>query len=235
MMEALQRAAGRLGIALSAEQLALFQVYHDELVAWNERTNLTAISGEHDIQIKHFLDSLTCLPALPPDPSLRLLDLGSGAGFPGLPITIARPDVRLCLLESVGKKAEFLRHVVARLGLADVRILTMRAEDAGRLADEREQYDVVTARAVAELRVLVELALPFCRVGGVLIAQKRAGIDEEIANAARALEALGGALRTCVPIVLPGVEPRQLVIVDKVIPTPDRYPRRAGMPEKRPL
>lgn len=235
MMQLLRQQAALLGIDLTRGQLGLFQVYHDELQAWNERVNLTAIRGERDVQIKHFLDSLTCLQALPDATAPRLLDVGSGAGFPGLPIKILRPDVRLSLLESVGKKAEFLSHVAARLGLADVRVLALRAEDAGQQADEREQYDVVAARAVAELRVLAEITLPFCRVGGIVIAQKRADIDDEIANAAQALVTLGGALRTCIPVVLPGVEPRQLVVIDKVTATPACYPRRAGIPEKRPL
>jgi 16S rRNA (guanine527-N7)-methyltransferase len=235
MMELLRQEATQRGIELTPEQIGCFQVYYDELADWNQRVNLTAITGEHDVQIKHFLDSLTCLQALPITPAPRLLDVGSGAGFPGLPLKIARPDVRLCLLESVGKKTEFLRHIIARLSLAGVQVLALRAEDAGQKADEREQYDVVTARAVAELRVLAELTLPFCRIGGVVVAQKRADIAGEIANAAQAIAMLGGALRTCLPVILPGVESRQLIVIDKVTATPARYPRQAGMPEKRPL
>lgn len=235
MMDLLTRYCPRFGCSLAPEQIIAFQVYSDELVAWNKRTNLTAITESEAIEVKHFLDSLSCLQALPRGDGLRVLDVGSGAGFPGLPLKIARPDLRLSLLESVGKKVSFLQHIVQRLGLADVQILEGRAEDYGRQPEQREQYDVVLARAVAELRVLVELTLPFCRVGGVVIAQKRAGIDEEMRSAARAIDLLGGALGATIPVDLPGVEPRQLLVLDKVAPTPPRYPRRAGMPEKRPL
>ena len=235
MMQLLEQHAQTFGLHLTPEQIAAFQIYDDELAAWNERANLTAISGAEAVQIKHFLDSLTCLLAFPGQPAPRVIDVGTGAGFPGLPIRIVRPDVRLSLLEATGKKVDFLRHVVARLGLSDVVILQGRAEDYGRDAAQRGQYDVVLARAVAELRVLAELTLPFCRVGGVVIAQKRAGIDDEIASAARAITTLGGALRTCIAVDLPGVEPRQLVLIEKIIPTAAAYPRRAGMPAKRPL
>jgi 16S rRNA (guanine527-N7)-methyltransferase len=235
MMDLLTRYCPRFGCSLTPEQIIAFQVYSDELVAWNERANLTAITGAEAIEVKHFLDSLTCLQALPQGDGLLVLDVGSGAGFPGLPLKIVRPDLRLSLLESVGKKVSFLQHMVQRLGLADVQILQGRAEDYGRQPEQRERYDVVFARAVAELRVLVELTLPFCRVGGVVIAQKRAGIDEEMRSAARAIDLLGGALDTALPVSLPDVEPRQLLVLDKVAPTPLRYPRRAGIPEKRPL
>jgi len=235
MMQLLEQHALAFGLHLTPEQITAFQTYHDELAAWNERANLTAISGTEAVQIKHFLDSLTCLLAFPAGAPLRVIDVGTGAGFPGLPIRIVRPDVRLTLLEATGKKVDFLRHVVARLGLDDVVILQGRAEDYGRDAAQREQYNVALARAVAELRVLAELTLPFCRVGGMVIAQKRAGIDDEIASAARAIATLGGALRTSIAVDLPGVEPRQLVLIEKIIPTAVAYPRRAGMPEKRPL
>ncbi len=234
-MIVLQESARRLGWQLTTAQLAAFQTYADELAAWNQRANLTAINQPDAVQIKHFLDSLTCLLAFPPGQGLRVIDVGSGAGFPGLPLKIVRPDLRLALLESVGKKCDFLRHVTARLQLDGVEIIQGRAEDCGQNADQREHYDVVLGRAVAELRVLAELTLPLCRVGGVVIAQKRAAIDDEIKSAARAIAALGGALSTCLPVDIPGVEPRQLVVLNKIAPTPAAYPRRAGMPEKRPL
>lgn len=227
--------ARALGWPLTEGQLATFQIYADDLELWNARSNLTAITGLEAVQVKHFLDSLTCLQAMPAQTGLAVIDVGSGAGFPGLPLKIVRPDMRLTLLESVGKKADFLRHLTARLGLADVAVILGRAEDHAQNAAYRETYDVVVARAVAELRVLAELTLPLCRVGGLVIAQKRAAIDDEIASAAQAIAILGGALRTTIPIALPGVDPRQLIVLDKLSPTPARYPRRAGMPEKRPL
>jgi 16S rRNA (guanine527-N7)-methyltransferase len=234
MMHLLERHALRFGWRLTPGQLAAFQTYADELEVWNVRANLTAIVEPGAVQIKHFLDSLTCLLAVPALEGLQVIDVGSGAGFPGLPLKIVRPDLHMTLLESVGKKADFLRHIVARLGLSDVTILHGRAEDFGAAA-QREHYDVALARAVAELRVLAELTLPLCRVGGLVIAQKRAGIEEEIANAAPAIAILGGALRTRISVDLPDVEPRQLLVLDKLSPTPARYPRRPGMPEKRPL
>jgi 16S rRNA (guanine527-N7)-methyltransferase len=235
MMELLARHASTFGVTLTTQQRAAFQIYGDELVAWNEHTNLTAIADPDGVQVKHFLDSLSCLLAFPPDASPRAIDVGTGAGFPGLPIRIMRPDVRLTLLESVGKKVSFLHHIVGALEIGNVAIIHGRAEDAGQSPDHREVYDVVLARAVAELRVLAELTLPLCRVGGIVIAQKRDGDDDEIANAAQALATLGGAIHNHIPISLPGVEARQLIVLTKLNPTPARYPRRAGMPEKRPL
>jgi len=235
MMDLLAQHARRFGWDLTAQQITAFQTYYEELEAWNQRVNLTGIAGLEAVQIKHFLDSLTCLLAFPPGSGQKVIDVGSGAGFPGLPIRIVRPDIQLTLLEAVGKKTDFLHHIVDRLGLSEVTVVTGRAEDAGRDPQHREQYDVALARAVAELRILAEYTLPFCRVGGLVIAPKRAAIDEELASAARAIATLGGALRARVPIELPGVEPRQLVVLDKIAPTPARYPRRAGMPERRPL
>lgn len=235
MMPLLQQHASGFGWQLTPAQLAAFQTYADELETWNRRANLTAITGDEAVQIKHFLDSLTCLLAFPDGEGQRAIDVGSGAGFPGLPLKIMRPDLRLTLLESVGKKVEFLRHVTARLALSDVVLLPGRAEDHARSSAQREQYDIVLARAVAELRVLAEYTLPFCRVGGVVIAQKGAGIDAEMANAARAIATLGGVVRDCIPIELLGAPARQLIVIAKTAPTPAAYPRRAGMPEKRPL
>ncbi len=235
MMETLSREAAHFGWVLTEAQRQAFQVYQEELMAWNRRANLTAITDPEETQIKHFLDSLTCLLAFPAGLGWRVIDVGSGGGFPGLPVRIVRPDLSFTLLESVGKKVEFLRHMVSSLGLVDVTILHGRAEDWGHVPEHREGYHVVLARAVAELRVLAELTLPFCRVGGVVIAQKKAGIDEEIGGAQRAIAALGGTLSRCLPVALPGVEPRQLVVMGKVNHTPARYPRRAGIPQKRPL
>jgi 16S rRNA (guanine527-N7)-methyltransferase len=234
-MELLQQEALRFGWRLTAAQLEAFQIYADELADWNTRANLTAITGHEAVQTKHFLDSLTCLLVFPPGSGLRVIDVGTGAGFPGLPLRIVRPDLHLLLLEAVGKKVDFLRHMVTRLALDDVEVVQGRAEDIGREPAQREQCDVVLARAVARMRVLAELTLPFCRIGGVVIAQKRAGIDEEMMSATPAIAAVGGAVRTCLHVDIPGAGPRQLVVLDKLGPTPARYPRRAGIPEKRPL
>lgn len=235
-MKILFDGARRLGLTLKTEHLAAFQVYYEELIAWNEKVNLTRITDYEEVQIKHFLDSLTCLLVLPDLPSATIIDVGTGAGFPGLPLKILRPKMRLTLLESTGKKTDFLRHLVHRLGLEGVEVVWGRAEEVGRDPEHRQRYDVVLARALAELPVLVEYALPFCRVGGVFVAQKGAEVEREVERAGRALEILGGELREIKAVRLPTLdEPRHLVVIEKIALTPQKYPRRPGVPSKRPL
>jgi 16S rRNA (guanine527-N7)-methyltransferase len=235
-MKRLRDGARKLGLKLTADQLEAFQIYYQELVAWNRRVNLTAITDYEEVQIKHFLDSLSCLLVLPAGETLSMVDIGTGAGFPGLPLKIARPGGRLTLLESVGKKVAFLRELVERLELEGVAVVNGRAEEVGHDPAHRAQYDVALARAVAELPVLVEYALPLCRVGGLFVAQKGARIEEEVEGALDALEILGGRLKGIEALCLPTMdEPRHLVIVEKVAPTPERYPRRPGIPVRRPL
>lgn len=235
-MESLEKGAQALGLTLSPAQVRLFHAYAEELMVWNQRLSLTAITSPGDIQVKHFLDSLTCLQALPPGFACqRVLDVGSGGGFPGLPLKIHDPTLQVTLLETTIKKAEFLRHMVGHLGLAGVEVVAERAETLGQDPAYRETYDLVVARAVAEMAVLAEYCLPFCRVGGLFVAQKKAGNAAEMKNAQGAVTALGGRMRPAIPVLLPGAEPRQLVVVEKVAATPPRYPRRPGMPTKRPL
>jgi 16S rRNA (guanine527-N7)-methyltransferase len=236
MMETLLKGAQALGLTLSPEQLRLFQTYAGQLVAWNQRLSLTAIINPDDIQVKHFLDSLTCLQALPPGfVCHRVLDVGSGGGFPGLPLKIHDPTLQVTLLETTIKKAEFLRHVVEHMGLAGVEVVAERAETLGQDPAYRETYDLVVARAVAEMAVLAEYCLPFCRVGGLFVAQKKAGNAVEMKNAQGAVITLGGRMLPAIPVALPGAMLRQLVVVEKVAATPPRYPRRPGVPAKRPL
>ncbi|MER3405912.1 MAG: 16S rRNA (guanine(527)-N(7))-methyltransferase RsmG, partial [Chloroflexota bacterium] len=207
----------------------------------NRQVNLTAITGYVEVQTKHFLDSLTCLLALPsemaaPDAPTGLADVGTGAGFPGVPLKLVRPRFQLTLIESIRKKTDFLHRLVAELGLEDVTILTARAEEVGRDPAHRERFDAVVARAVARLDVLAEYCLPLCRVGGVFIALKKAPVSEELALAAEPMALLGGrAARVVEPDLTPYLTGRVLVVVEKIRPTPERYPRRAGMPAKRPL
>lgn len=236
-MEKLIAGAKRLGLHLTPGQVEQFEAYYEELILWNRRMNLTAIVDYEQVQVKHFLDSLTIVLALKDMPhSLRLLDLGTGAGFPGVPLKVLFPGIRLALLESVGKKTGFLRHLVARLGLDSVQVLTARAEDLGQEASYREQFDLVLSRGVARLPTLVELALPLCNLSGTFIAQKKGEIDEEIEAATRAIDVLGGRLRGVRRVKLEELgEARVLVIIDKLIATPQRYPRRAGIPSRRPL
>jgi len=255
--------ARTLGLELNEEHLRAFEVYYRELVAWNEKVNLTAITGYDEVQIKHFLDSLTCLLAVqvakeqshkvakeqktrepatlhpcsfaPLLPCL-VIDIGAGAGFPGLPLKIVCPGLQLTLLEASGKKVRFLEHIVGRLELAGVEVIKGRAEELGRDAAHRERYDLALARAVAELPVLLEYALPFCRLGGLFVAQKGVEADAEDKTAEGAMATLGGSLRRIVRLELPHLAvPRSLVVIEKVAPTPEKYPRRPGIPSKRPI
>lgn len=222
------------GLTLNQQQLDQFAHYAQELQRWNERLNLTAITDARGIYVRHFLDSLSCARSWGQTPN-TLIDIGTGAGFPGLPLKILQPDLQLTLVESIAKKATFLRAIADELGLNDVKVQVARAETIGREPSQRERYDVVTARAVAELRVLAEYCLPLCRVGGVFLAPKGGQSQTEIADAQQAITTLGGAMAEVVPVELPEVEPRCVVVISKLHPTPPTYPRAIGVPTKRPL
>jgi 16S rRNA (guanine527-N7)-methyltransferase len=229
-------AAALFGITLAPEQLALFDAYTRELAAWNAHTNLTAITDPDEVMVRHYLDSLSVAQAVPLAAGVRLIDVGSGAGFPGLPLLIAFPGLQVTLLEATGKKIAFLDHLIAALGLAGAVTLRARAEEAGQMPAQRAAYDVVVARAVARLPALLEYLLPLAKVGGRCIAMKGVTAETEARDSARALKTLGGALRGIEPVALPGVsEPHFLVVVDKVAPTPPAYPRRPGLPAHSPL
>ncbi|MES0278801.1 MAG: 16S rRNA (guanine(527)-N(7))-methyltransferase RsmG [Dehalococcoidales bacterium] len=235
-MQLLVSGAAEMGLILDQVQLDLFQTYYEELVDWNRRLNLTSITGFDDVQLKHFLDSLTVTLAGQPLEDARVIDIGAGAGFPGLPLKIVFPDMKLVLLESRGKKATFLEHIVKKLGYADIEVIARRAEEVARLTNYRESFDIVLARAVAPLPELAELALPFAGTGSVFIAQKKGGIDTEVEEAAEAIKLLGGRLREVKTVDLKELAgDRRLVIIDKVSLTPQAYPRRPGMPKKRPI
>jgi 16S rRNA (guanine527-N7)-methyltransferase len=236
-VDLLAAGAEEWGVTLSPEQVQAFAVYQRELILWNERINLTTVKDPEEVQVKHFLDSLSCLRIVDTfSPDARCIDIGTGAGFPGLPLKIVRPSMRLTLLESVGKKARFLEHMVKTLGLRDVDVVHGRAEELGRHAEYREMFDVALARAVAQMAVLVEYALPLLRIGGIFVAQKGAEVGEEVEAAQPAMRLLGGRLQELRAVSLPGIGgPRHLVVVEKVDSTPERYPRRAGIPTKRPL
>jgi len=234
-MERLIAGAQKLGLFLTPEQVESFQVYYEELISWNRKVNLTAIVDYEEVQLKHFLDSLTIALAVKDMPPL-LLDVGTGAGIPGVPLKILFPSIHLTLLESVAKKTSFLEHLVTRLGLEGVEVLTGRAEHLAHDGRYRERFALVLSRGVAKLATLAELALPFCTMGGAFIAQKKGEIEGEIEAVARAIDILGGRLREVKRVELEELgEERALVIIDKITPTPQRYPRRAGIPQKRPL
>ena len=236
-MERLTEGARRLGISLTPEQIATFSHYRRELLDWNRRVNLTAITLPDEVEVKHFLDSLSFVLALPGGPraGMRALDIGSGGGFPGLPLRIACPGIRLTLLESARKKTDFLGHIVSTLGLPDVEVVTDRAETRAHDPAYRQQFDVVLARAVAETAELAELTLPFCAIGGMAVLGKLSDATSEVERAAKAIATMGGRLLRVVPVELPGLSGRTLVVLAKERPTPPAYPRRPGMPHKRPL
>ncbi|MBI2913704.1 MAG: 16S rRNA (guanine(527)-N(7))-methyltransferase RsmG [Chloroflexi bacterium] len=237
-MRTLSEGAKRLRFSLSAPQVAAFSTYYRELIAERPRAGLTSLPGSEAIQRRHFLESLALLRALKDAGAFgpSAIDIGSGAGFPGLPIKIVRPGLALTLVEATGKKAEFLERLVQRLGLAGVRVVHARAEELARDAEHRGVYHLALARAVAPLPVLVELALPFLRLGGYLAAPKGSAAPREVKEAAAALTACGGQIEVVQPLDLPGPGPiPTLVLVRKVAETPERYPRRPGIPAKRPL
>lgn len=236
MEQLAQQAQSCFGIRLNPNQAAALTVYEQELLEWNGKFNLTAIRDREGIRIKHFLDSLSCALAWKDQPPRSLVDVGTGAGFPGLVLKILYPGMKLTLVESVGKKASFCQHMVEKLSLNEVTVLTARAEEAGQLPLHREHYDWAVARAVANMPVLAELLLPLVRVGGAMMAQKGEGAHAETQSAEKAFRLLGGSLRQLIPVTLPGVaEERTLVVVDKVAATPPAYPRRPGTPAKKPL
>jgi 16S rRNA (guanine527-N7)-methyltransferase len=236
-MKDLERYAYALaGLKLTPAQQSAFKRYEDELLDWNKRVNLTAIRDPQQIHMKHFLDSLTCLCAMRDTHMERVVDVGAGAGFPGMPLKIACPGTQLTLIESVGKKADFCRHIATTLKLEGVEVVKARAEEVGRMPAYRQQFDWAIARAVAVLPVLAEFLLPLVRVGGAMLAMKGESAAAEAQSSENAIRLLGGHLKQLIPITLPGVvEEHFLVVINKVAATPDIYPRRVGVPVKRPL
>ena len=238
-VEKLNSGAQKLGLHLSLSQLEQFNIYYQELIDWNRRMNLTAITGYEEVQVKHFLDSLTVTLAWQPlitNADFRLIDVGTGAGIPGIPFKIVLPNIKLVLLEATAKKAAFLHHITRKLELNNVEIVVGRAEEVAHLTKYRERFDIVLSRGVAPLPTLVELTLPFCTIGGSFIAQKKGAIDPEISQAARAISLLGGNLKEVRRVDLEEfTDERRLVIINKVSPTPEQYPRRPGIPAKKPL
>ena len=231
--ELLISGAKKLGIELTADQIKYFSLYLKELLSWNKKFNLTRITSEKDIITKHFLDSLTLIKAVPLC-SQSLIDIGSGAGFPGVPLKIVCEDLDVTLLDSVKKKVDFLNHMISLLNLKKIKTIWGRAENA--IKDLRETFDIATSRAVANLRELLEYTLPFVRVGGLFIAMKEEKVEDELEKASNSLKILGGKVREVYKITVPETQiVRSLIMIEKITQTLPKYPRRAGIPKKRPL
>ena len=225
----------QLGLQLTGQQLEQFERYRQKLLDWNTRVNLTAVTDPEEVLLKHFLDSLSLLLVYR-RPAARLLDIGAGAGFPGLPLKIVRPQWQVLLLEATGKKVTFLRHVIETLQLKNVIAVHGRAEELGRDAGYRASFDVVTARAVASLPTLLEYAAPFCRVGGQIILPRKGDLVEELAQGKRAARQVGAVLKDDVPVTLAGLQDgRRLLVWEQVKECPAQFPRGGAVIAKRPL
>ncbi len=236
-MKSLSHTAQALfNLRLTARQIAQLRTLEQELLSWNTRLNLTAIRDPQGVRTKHFLDSMSCVLAWGDQPPRRLVDVGTGAGFPGLVLKILYPEMHLTLVESVKKKADFCRHMVETLELQQVSVVSERAETLGQDPAYRERFDWAVARAVARMNVLMEYLLPLVRRGGHVLAQKGATGPAETQDADRAIRILGGHLQRILPLELPGItEDRYLILIDKIAPTPTAYPRKPGVPRKHPL
>ena len=237
-MELLTKGAAELGLRLTPEQVQKFQSYYRELISWNQRMNLTAIVDYQEAQLKHFLDSLTTSLVLSERVKEQgsMLDIGSGGGFPSIPLKLAFPGMHLTLLDSVAKKTSFLAHMVDTLELTGAKVCTGRAEEIALAPELRESFDVVVSRGVATMRLLMEFTLPYCRVGGSVVSLKKGEIDAEVEASLHAMQVLGGRIREIRGVDVDGLrDGRVLVVVDKVKATPAKFPRRPGLPAKHPL
>ncbi|ATN03731.1 16S rRNA (guanine(527)-N(7))-methyltransferase RsmG [Staphylococcus capitis] len=223
------------GIELSETQKEQFQTYYQLLVEWNEKMNLTSITEEHDVYLKHFFDSITPSFYYDFDGELSICDVGAGAGFPSIPLKIVFPELKVTIVDSLNKRIQFLNHLAAELGLQDVSFVHDRAESYGKGA-YRESYDIVTARAVARLTVLSELCLPLVKKGGQFIALKSSKGEEELQEANFAINILGGNVKETFSFELPeDAGQRQMIVIDKRRQTSKKYPRKPGTPNKSPL
>lgn len=236
MEKLIHDAQALFNVHLTGRAMLALSTYEKELMSWNQKFNLTAIRDVEGIRVKHFLDSFSCVLAWKANPPTRLIDIGTGAGFPGIPLKILYPSMQVTLVESVGKKAMFCQHIVETLRLDGIEVLNARAETVGQDPAHRQKYDWAVARAVANLSVLSEYLLPLVKVGGTALAQKGESGPAEAQSAEKAIKLLGGKLEQVIPLNLPGVvEDRYLVLVDKVHATHPKYPRKAGQPAKEPL
>ena len=227
--------AKKLGIEVSEKANEMFEKYEKMLLHYNEFMNLTAITESDEVKEKHFLDSATLLLCEKIEKGSSLIDIGAGAGFPSLPVKIVREDLNVTMLDSLNKRINFLNDVINELSLININAIHFRAEDAGKDKKLREKFDIATARAVADLAVLAEYALPFVKVGGYFIAMKGNAPEEEINGAKKAIREMGGEIESVKEVILPSGINHCLVIIRKVVNTPAKYPRKAGKPSKEPI
>lgn len=234
--EKLLKGLQELNIAASPEAIQKLERLKSLLLEWNEKINLTAITDPDEVDIKHFLDSATCLATGYIKDGAEIIDVGTGAGFPGVPIKILNEDLNITLLDSLNKRIKYLEDVVNRLELKNVKLVHSRAEDGGANKQYREKYDIALSRAVAAMNVLCEYCLPFVKVGGYFICQKGPAYKEELENAAKAIQLLGGKVKEVKSYKLSGSEiTHYIIIIEKVKETPTKYPRKAGKPASEPI
>ncbi len=227
--------AAKYGIEVSEKSNENLGKYEEMMLRYNEVMNLTAITDHEEVQEKHFLDSITLIASEKLTEGCSLIDIGAGAGFPSMPVKIVRDDINLTMLDSLNKRINFLNDVITELGIKNATAIHSRAEEGGKNKNLREKFDIATARAVADLAVLSEYALPFVKVGGYFVAMKGNAPTEELEGAKKAIREMGGELESVKEIVLPSGINHCLVIIRKVIQTPSKYPRKAGTPAKNPI
>lgn len=236
MNDKFENGLNELGIALSLKQREQFDQYYNLLVEWNKVMNLTGITDYDEVNLKHFIDSLSIVRIIDMDSVRKVMDVGTGAGFPGIPLKIAFPDMEIVLLDSLNKRVKFLNEVISKLGLKKICAVHGRAEDIARDKSYREQFDLCVSRAVANLSTLCEYSLPFLWISGSFVSYKGEYSENEIKQAEKAINVLGGEISDINRFKLPGSEiGRSLIKIEKIKKTPGKYPRKAGLPSKSPL
>lgn len=235
-MENLRKKSEMLGILLEQQQIDQFHKYYEMLVEKNKVMNLTAITEKEEVIDKHFIDSIALKKAMDVTKPLKILDLGTGAGFPGIPLKIAYPNLTITLLDSLNKRIKFLQEVIDALSLTSIHAIHGRAEDYAKQEAYREQFDLCVSRAVANLATLSEYCLPYVKQGGCFISYKSGSVSEELEQSERAIQQLGGKVKEVVSFVLPETDiERTFVVIEKIKQTPKKYPRKAGLPSKEPI
>jgi len=232
----LKELSEKVGISLSDTQLDQFFKYYEILVEWNQVMNLTAITEYKEVVLKHFVDSIALIKACDLNREISVIDVGTGAGFPGIPLKIAFPNLKVTLLDSLNKRVQFLNHVIVQLDLSDIKAIHGRAEDYAKQKEYREQFDLCVSRAVANLSSLSEYCIPYVKTGGSFISYKAGNCEEELLQAQKAIKVLGGRINHVVDLILPDSDiSRTFVLIEKVAPTLKKYPRKAGLPTKEPI